>query len=115
MAGAVARTAEIIDDDLRAASRQFERISAAEAAARAGDDGDAVLEADGHHGAPDKWLERFLIREQPPVSRRVACICRTGRACRTDNAGAAAVADRPGSVSADWARRQGPARAGGVR
>ena len=43
MAGAVARAAEIVDHHLGAAPRELERISAAEAAAGAGDDRDAAL------------------------------------------------------------------------
>ena len=48
--GAVARTAEIVDHDLRAAATEFEGIGAAQAAACTGDDDDFILERNGHEG-----------------------------------------------------------------
>ena len=48
MAGAVAAAAEIVDHDFRAAPGELERISTAEPAAGAGDDGDPVLEIYAH-------------------------------------------------------------------
>ena len=47
-AGAIACTAQIIDHNLRAAPRQFERIGFAQPAARTGHNSDFVLKADGH-------------------------------------------------------------------
>ncbi len=48
MAGAVAAAAEVIDDNLGPALGKFERIGAAQPAAGAGDDRDAILERNGH-------------------------------------------------------------------
>ena len=47
-AGAVDRAAEIVDDDLRAAPGEFERMGAAQSAAGAGDDDNLAVEANGH-------------------------------------------------------------------
>ena len=47
-AGAVARAAEIIDDDLCAAARQSQRMRASKTIARAGNDGDASVKPDCH-------------------------------------------------------------------
>ena len=52
MAGAVARTTEIVDHDLGAAAGEFECIFATQSAACAGDDGYLVLEVDAHGAAP---------------------------------------------------------------
>ncbi len=51
-AGAIARSAQIVDHDLGAAPSELERVFAAQAAACAGDDGYLVLEIDGHAGSP---------------------------------------------------------------
>jgi hypothetical protein len=47
-AAAVTRAAEIVDHDFGAASRQTQRMRASKTVARAGDDGDASVESDGH-------------------------------------------------------------------
>jgi len=47
-AGAVERHADVVDDNLGAFFRQQERDGAADAAARAGNDGDFVLDDTGH-------------------------------------------------------------------
>ncbi len=47
-AAAVARAAEIVDHDLGAAARQPQRMRAAKAIARAGDDRDASIKPDCH-------------------------------------------------------------------
>ena len=47
-AGAVARAAEIIDDDFGAAARQSQRMRPSKTIARAGDDGDASVKPDCH-------------------------------------------------------------------
>jgi hypothetical protein len=52
LAAAVGRAAEIVDDQSGAAPGQARAHSAAEAAAGAGDDGDAAFEADGHGNSP---------------------------------------------------------------
>ncbi len=44
MAGAVPRSAQVVDDNLGAAAGEFEGIGTAKAAAGAGDDRDAILE-----------------------------------------------------------------------
>ena len=49
-AGAVDRAAEVVHDDQRAAPGQLERVGAAEAAARAGDDRDLAVESEISHG-----------------------------------------------------------------
>ncbi len=49
---AVARAAEIVDDDLRPARREREGMRAAKAVAGAGDDGDLAVEPDGQGSAP---------------------------------------------------------------
>tara|TARA_Y100000994_G_scaffold25186_1_gene17896 strand:- start:100 stop:273 length:174 start_codon:yes stop_codon:yes gene_type:complete len=52
MAGTVARTTQIVYDDLRAAPRELQRVLAAQTAASAGDDCYLVLEIDAHGTAP---------------------------------------------------------------
>ncbi len=47
-AGAVERAAQIVDHHLGAAPRQFEGVAAAQPTARAGDNGDLTVEANGH-------------------------------------------------------------------
>ena len=47
------RAAEVVDHDAGAAPGQLERVLAAEAAARAGDDRDLAVVADVSHGAGD--------------------------------------------------------------
>jgi hypothetical protein len=47
-AAAIARAAEIVDDDLGAKARQPKRMRAPETIARAGDDGDAAVKSDCH-------------------------------------------------------------------
>src|SRR3546814_3006117 len=61
MAGAAARAAEIVDDDLRAAPREFERIGADQAAASTGDDGDAIIETEGHGKGAPRFREATLL------------------------------------------------------
>ena len=74
--GAVARAAEIVDHDPGAAPSELERISPAEAAAGAGDDGDAAFEADRHAACPPRHSERGLAkrlsgtRKGPPTGAR---------------------------------------------
>jgi len=63
-AGAIARSAEVVDHHLGAAPREFERIGLAQTAAGTGDDGNLVLEADGHACSPvvdlcGFWAARF--------------------------------------------------------
>ena len=55
MAGAVAGAAEIVDHHLRPAPRELEGIGTAQPAAGAGDDGNAIVEPDGHGSAPLLW------------------------------------------------------------
>ena len=50
--GLARRRSQIVDHDLRAISRQRERMTAAQSAARAGDDGHAGPEIDGHACSP---------------------------------------------------------------
>ena len=52
MAGAITRTAEVVDHDPCAAAGEFERIFATQAATCTGDDGYLVLEIDAHGAAP---------------------------------------------------------------
>ena len=52
MAGAVTGAAEVVDDDFRAAPGEFERIGAAQAAAGAGDNGNAAVKFDRHADLP---------------------------------------------------------------
>jgi hypothetical protein len=54
MTGAVTRAAEIVDDDLGAAPREFKGIGAAEAATSAGYDCNAAVKFDRHDGLPEK-------------------------------------------------------------
>ena len=46
--GAVARAAQVVDHHARASPSQFQRISPAQPAARAGDDGDLVMKGNAH-------------------------------------------------------------------
>ena len=48
-AGAIGRPAEVVDDDTSAATRELERVGAAETAPGSGDDGDALVERDRVH------------------------------------------------------------------
>jgi hypothetical protein len=67
-AGAVARTAEIVDDELRAARGEREGVLAAEAIAGTGDDGNAIFERN-HHESP--WERRKLSK---PARGAASCI-----------------------------------------
>ena len=63
-ARAVCRTAEIVDDDLAAALCELEGIGLAEATAGAGDDCDAIVEANFAH-----YLDSCLGMTNPPPRR----------------------------------------------
>src|SRR3546814_8209405 len=52
MAGTIARAAQVGDDDLGAAPRQFDRIGAAQPAARTGHDGHTPVEIARHDELP---------------------------------------------------------------
>ena len=66
MARAVARAAQVVDHDFRPAPRQLDRIGPAEAAAGAGDNGDFVLERNGHG-------EILLLPDAGLRARKVCC------------------------------------------
>jgi hypothetical protein len=56
-AGAIHRAAQIVHDDLRAAFGEFQRMAAAQSAARARDDNDLVVIANGHANSPSNGLK----------------------------------------------------------
>ena len=57
VAFAVAAAAEVVDDDLGAARGEEQGVGAAEAAAGAGDDGDAAIKSNITHGRPPIFFE----------------------------------------------------------
>src|SRR3546814_31030 len=69
MARAVACAAQIVDDDLRAAPRQFERIGAAEPAAGSGHDCNTTVEIDRHDILPHDATQRVADRNWHVLSR----------------------------------------------
>src|SRR3546814_12740782 len=69
MAGTIARAAQVVDDDLGAAPRQFDRIGAAPPAARTGHDGHTPVEID-RHDEPPKIATHWVSQEHRHVLNR---------------------------------------------
>src|SRR3546814_10728980 len=69
MAGTIARAAQVVDDDLGAAPRQFDRIGAAQPAARTGHDGHTPVEIDRHDELP-KIATHWVSHENRHVLNR---------------------------------------------
>ena len=84
LAAAVERAAEVVDDDLRAAACEFERIFLAEPAACTGDDGNLVLEADGHGCSPVLGMCGALYACVNQYAARCVALSRLACNSRTD-------------------------------
>src|SRR5207249_4688461 len=79
-----AARAEIVDDDLCAARGEAQRVAAPQSAARAGDDGDAAVEANIHcqisvSARAGRGISRFLRRRKARAPTRLARARATAR------------------------------------
>src|SRR3546814_19253297 len=69
MAGAVARAAQVVHNDLRPAPRQFESIGAAQSAAGAGPDDPAAVKIDRPDELPKQGPRRVANEKWPVLNR----------------------------------------------